>query len=459
MENSSNHPQQQPAPLIKTDWVKTSVSLKLFIIGMLSIILLIPAAMITSIIEEREQLNLNAKSEVSSKWAKQQTFRGPMITIPIEYESQQDGKTQQVRDYWHILPDELDIAGQVMPKRLKRGIYEVVVYSSSLKINGSFVINNAIEYPGLSKVFWDEAFMTIGISDLRGISEEVKFTFLNEQLEVQPGSKITNIVYSGITINMPDLSVSQGKSIPFNMDLNLQGSENLSFIPVGKNTQVSLQSDWAAPSFMGNFLPKERNIEADGFDANWQVLQLNRNFPQQWVGNNYQLAMEEASFGLDLMIPLDDYQKSLRSAKYAIMTIALTFMVFFLTETFQRHKIHPIQYTIVGLALCLFYILLVSLSEHINFNIAYFISALSIILMISMYSISVFRVKKYSYILVSVLTGIYSFLFVILQLSDYALLMGSIGLSIILGGTMYFTRNIDWYQIGNTREDQKELTC
>ena len=459
MENSNVNPQHQPAPLIKTDWIKTSVSLKLFIIGMLSVLLLIPAAMITSIIEEREQLNLNAKSDVSSKWAKQQTLKGPIVTIPFVYESVQDGKTQVVRDYWHILPEQLDVNGQVMPKTLKRGIYEVVVYTSSLKLNGNFLFEEAIEYPGLREILWNEAFLTIGITDLRGISEEVTFNFGGQKLEVQPGSKINEIIYSGITIALPDFSEMRGQEIPFKMDLKLQGSENLSFIPVGKNTQVALQSDWTAPSFMGNFLPKSRKVEEEGFQAAWQVLQLNRNFPQQWVGNNYQMAMEQSSFGLDLMIPLDDYQKSMRSAKYAIMTIGLTFMVFFLTETFQRRKIHPIQYTIVGLALCLFYILLVSLSEHINFNEAYFISAISVILMISLYSLSVFKIKKYSYILVSVLTGIYSFLFVILQMSDYALLMGSIGLSIILGGTMYFTRNIDWYQIGNAREDQKELTC
>ncbi len=459
MENSNINPQHQQAPLIKTDWVKTSVSLKIFIIGILSLLMLIPATMITSIIEEREQLNLNAKSDVSSKWAKQQTLKGPIVSIPFEYESQIDGKTQLVRDYWHILPEQLDVNGQVMPKTLKRGIYEVVVYTSSLKMGGTFIFEENIEHPGLRQILWAEAFLTIGISDLRGISEEVTFNFGGEELPVQPGSKINEIIYSGITVALPNASEIQGKEIPFNMDLKLQGSENLSFIPVGKNTQVALQSEWTTPSFMGNFLPKSRKVEEDGFEAAWQVLQLNRNFPQQWVGNHYQAAINQSSFGLDLMIPLDDYQKSMRSAKYAIMTIGLTFMVFFLTETFQRRKIHPIQYTIVGLALCLFYILLVSLSEHINFNVAYFISAITVILMISLYSLSVFKVKKYSYILVTVLTGIYSFLFVILQMSDYALLMGSIGLSIILGGTMYFTRNIDWYQIGNPKEEQKELTC
>jgi len=409
--------------------------------------------MIISIIEEREQLNKQAIAEVSYKWAKRQIINGPIISVPIEYETQQDGKILLVRDYWHLLPEDLEVKGKIDPKKLNRGIYEIVVYASKLSLKGSFTIEGKIEQPGLTQIYWNEAFITLGISDLRGISEEVYLNFNNERLAVQPGSRVNQLVSSGITVDLPDLQELENTTIPFNLDIQLQGSENLSFIPVGKNTKVFLSSDWPSPSFMGNFLPKDRKVTENGFEASWQVLQLNRNFPQHWVGNSYGSTMNGSTFGLDLMLPLDDYQKSMRSAKYAIMTIGLTFMVFFLTEIFQRRKIHPIQYTIVGLALCLFYILLVSLSEHIDFNIAYFIAAIAVILMVSLYSINVFKVKRYSFILVSVLTGIYSFLFVILQMSDYALLMGSIGLSVILGATMYFTRNIDWYNIGESKEN------
>ena len=237
------------------------------------------------------------------------------------------------------------------------------------------------------------------------------------------------------------------RSINYSFNLDLQGSHNLSFMPVGSNTNITLESSWSSPSFNGNFIPDARDVSEQGFTANWEVLQLNRNFPQYWTGEGQAYNLAGSVFGIDFILPMDDYQKSMRSAKYAVMTVVLTFLIFFLVEILTKRKIHPFQYTLVGLSLSLFYVLLISLSEHSNFNTAYLISALAVILMISLYSISVFNSKKHSFLLVAVLTGIYGFLFVTLQLTDYALLMGSIGLMLILATTMYFTRNINWYNI------------
>ncbi|PIQ29731.1 MAG: hypothetical protein COW63_11560 [Bacteroidetes bacterium CG18_big_fil_WC_8_21_14_2_50_41_14] len=177
------------------------------------------------------------------------------------------------------------------------------------------------------------------------------------------------------------------------------------------------------------------------------MLQLNRNIPQSWVYGDQRENLNNAAFGVDLILPLDDYQKSMRSAKYSVLTIALTFLIFFLVEILNRRKIHPFQYTLVGLALILFYVLLISISEHTNFNVAYFISTVAIVSMVSLYSMSIFKLRKFTMILTTILAAIYGFLFVTLQLEDYALLMGSIGLTIILGATMYFTRKINWYQL------------
>lgn len=149
------------------------------------------------------------------------------------------------------------------------------------------------------------------------------------------------------------------KKVNFEFLLSLRGSQNMSFVPIGSTTEVNLSSSWESPSFNGNFLPDKREISSDGFKANWLILQLNRNFPQSWVETDQSTKMKEAAFGVDLIIPLDDYQKSMRSAKYSIMTIALTFLVFFLVEILNKRKIHPFQYILVGLSLCLFYILLV----------------------------------------------------------------------------------------------------
>lgn len=440
-------------------WIKHSVMLKLLTISFLVLVLLIPASMIENIIYERESLNQATIQEVSSKWANSQEIKGPILSIPMVFVSKDKEEEKEYTRFQHFLPEDLNINGAVNPEPLRRGIYEVIVYKSDLKINGSFLLEAGQDYNNLKEIQWDKAFLTIGISDLRGIEDQVTVNWNGQPLKVKPGSRISNIVYSGVTVDLPNLSEVMNKNLPFEFDMKLQGSQSLSFIPVGSQTNVQLQSPWTSPSFNGNFLPDERNLHDQGFDANWKVLQLNRNFPQSWLGDEYANSLQSASFGVNLLPTLDDYQKSMRSAKYAIMTIALTFLIFFLVEILNRRKIHPFQYTLVGLALCLFYVLLVSISEHLNFNDAYAISSATVVVMIALYSVSVFRVKKLTALLSGTLTAIYSFLFVTLQLADYALLMGSIGLAVILSITMYFTRNINWYKlnVGNEEGSNGEL--
>ncbi|MEO9477795.1 MAG: cell envelope integrity protein CreD [Cyclobacteriaceae bacterium] len=439
--------EEQSIPERINNWIKHSVTLKLISITILILLLLIPSSMIKSVISEREMLNHDATQEVSSKWANRQFINGPILSVPLIYEMENEGKKTDILKYLHVLPEVLDIKGVIDPERLKRGIYEVVVYKSNLKVNGSFVINPKIDQNNLKKIKWEDAFLTLEISDLRGIENDIILDWDKTKLKAEPGSRIGDFIQSGVTFNLPDLTGGLNKTIPFRFDLNLQGSQNMSFVPIGSTTTVSLNSPWTAPSFNGNFLPRNRDVSESGFSSGWKVLQLNRNFPQSWTGNRHGGSMDKSAFGVDLLLPLDDYQKSMRSAKYALMTIALTFLIFFLVEVLNGRKIHPFQYTLVGVALCLFYTLLISISEHSNFNLAYFISAVVTVLSISLYSLSVFKSKKLTSLLVATLSGIYGFLFVTLQLADYALLMGSIGLSIILGATMYFTRNINWYQL------------
>ena len=413
------------------------------------LLLLIPSSMIKTIIVERETLNNEAINEVSSKWANEQQINGPILTIPLVYEYINEEKETkwEERKFLNILPEELNIQGEVTPEKLRRGIYEIVVYKSFLQFNGSFLVGHKINQDHLKQIKYDEAFLTIGISDLRGIEDEIAVNWGKERLKVIPGSRIPEIISKGVTIALPKLEFSTDKPISFSFNLNLQGSQNLSFIPLGSTTHVKINSNWPSPSFNGSFLPDSRKVTETGFTAEWKVLQLNRNFSQSWVGSSGRNNMRDASFGVDLLLPLDDYQKSMRSAKYAAMTIALTFLIFFLVEVLNGKKIHPFQYILVGMALCLFYVLLISISEHSNFNIAYTISTLAVVSMITLYSLSIFKATKFTMLLSVTLIGIYGFLFVTLQLADYALLMGSIGLTIILGATMFFTRKINWYRI------------
>lgn len=436
--------------------------LKLGTIIVLMLLLLIPSTMIKSIIDERQFLNNQAVQEVSSKWAEEQEIAGPVLSIPIVYEYEDKEGTYEETDTWHILPEKLTINGTISPQKLQRGIYEIVVYESLLGFDGTFELPT-LDSSHLKEIRFDKAFLTIGITDLRGIKNQIDMEWNGQKVRIQPGSRIPSIVYSGITIDLPPIEKTPGGPIDFSFEMNLQGSKNIAFAPVGSHTSVSLASTWPSPSFNGNFLPDERSLSKDGFEAKWSVLQLNRNYPQSWVGDlsintgsstpyiqnrtKSSSIFTTSAFGVDLILPLDDYQKSMRSAKYAAMTISLTFLIFFLVEILNKKKIHPFQYILVGLSLCLFYILLVSISEHTNFNFAYGVSTLGIVTMISLYSMSIFKMKRLTYFLVFTLIGIYGFLFVTLQLSDYALLMGSSGLFIILALTMYFTRNINWYQL------------
>jgi inner membrane protein len=428
-------------------WIRNSVSLKLFTIVFIMLLLLIPAEMIRSIISEREDLRLQAVNEVNAMWAESQIINGPVLSIPVLYESMEEEKKTVEIKFLKILPETLEIRSDLMPMTLKRGIYEVAVYKSEISIHGSFTLDKNFMLNEARQVLYNRAFLTLGITDLRGIQDDFDIQWDNNTLKVEPGSRLTSHIISGITSYIPDISNSLDQEHSFRINLKLQGSRNISFVPVGNTTRVEMGSTWTAPGFKGRFLPDQREITAEGFTASWKILQLNRNFPQFWIETDHSSDITDTAFGVDLILPVDDYQKAIRSVKYAVMTVVLTFLVFFLVEILNGRKIHPFQYALVGIALCLFYILLVSISEHLNFNLAYIISALAVIGMITTYAISIFGSHKLSLLLAIALAGIYGFLFITLQLADYALLLGSIGLTIILGLTMYFTRNINWYEL------------
>ncbi|WP_044211175.1 cell envelope integrity protein CreD [Flammeovirga sp. OC4] len=441
--------EQQQNQKPQRSWAKNTVMVKVGIITILMLLLLIPLSMIESIIYERENMNRKAIKEVSSKWSNEQVVKGPILTVPILMEREnQEGEVIEYTQNWYLLPQELKIDGKVDPKSLNRGIYDIIVYTSNMDLKGQFDLKSIPRPADFKEILLDKAFLTVGINDLRGIKNQIKVKWNDTILDIEPGSKIPSLVESGVTIPV-DLSKDKNSKYDFSFNLILQGSKNLSFIPLGATTEVSMNSKWDSPSFVGNFLPDTREVTEEGFSAKWTVLQLNRNFPLQWMAGEFKQFnnLDNTAFGVDLLIPINDYQTSMRSAKYGAMTIALTFLIFFLVEVINKTRIHPLQYAMVGIALCLFYTLLVSISEHSSFNLAFGIASVAIVSMISLYSLSLFKNKKLSLMLMLILFGIYTFLFITLQMVDYALLMGSIGLTIILGATMFYTRKINWYQL------------
>ena len=278
---------------------------------------------------------------------------------------------------------------------------------------------------------------------MRGIQDNIIIKFNEKNYKASPGLKTTDITSSGVQCVIP-LSPTENDST-FSLRLNLNGSEQIHFIPVGETTVINLKSTWPSPSFNGSFLPANREITDKGFSAAWNILHLNRNFPQFWEGNQYKV--KESSFGLKLLITADIYQKSVRISKYALMFIVFTFSAFFFSEIINKKRVHPIQYILIGLAIILFYVLLLSISEHLNFDIAYILSAIAITTVITGYSKSVLRNNRFTLTVSGILIILYAYLYIILQLEDYALLMGSVGLFTVLTIVMYITRKIDWYSL------------
>lgn len=423
------------------NWIRNSITIKSIIVGILILVMLIPAGMIKNLINERNALRKSVVSEVSFKWGNPQTISGPIITIPYKKYYTKDNKIAEDIRFAHFLPEDLNIKGQINPEIRYRGIYKLVVYNSILNFKGNFKKPDFSNWNiNDSDILWEKATLSIIIPDMRGIKETIKINWNKDTYEVNPGINNQNKNHTGVSTQVKFTSEN---NYDFNFTLNLNGSDALNFIPIGKETNVAINSTWNNPSFEGSFLPYNRDINKNGFVANWKVLHLNRSYPQQWIGDSY--SIDDSSFGVKLLFPVDHYQQSLRSVKYAIMFISLTFMIFFFTEILNKKRIHPIQYLLVGLGLSIFYTLLVSLSEQISFNLAYLIASVSIIILITIYAHSIFKSLKLTSIVAFVLIILYGFLFIILQLQDYSLLLGSIGLFIALAIVMYLSRKIDWY--------------
>ncbi|MFC2151067.1 cell envelope integrity protein CreD [Bacteroidota bacterium] len=429
-------------------WIRNSITIKSIIIGLLILILLIPAGMIKRLIQERNSLRNSAISEVSYKWGNPQTIAGPIVTIPYKKYYKKDKEIIEEIRYAYFLPEELNVTGNVYPEERHRGIYKAVVYNTTLNFSGTMHKPDFSDWKVDDRnILWDQATVSIRIPDMRGIKDVIKVKWNKKEYDVSPGIRYQNH-YTGVS-SFIDFSDETIYDFQFNLVLN--GSEFLNFIPLGKQTNVNLSSDWANPSFDGAFLPNDHDINEQGFKAYWKVLHLNRSYPQQWIGDSYDI--NASSFGVKLLLPVDHYQKSLRSAKYAIMFISLTFLIFFFTEILNKKRIHPIQYLLVGLGLSIFYTLLVSLSEHLSFNLAYLIASFSIIALITAYSYSMLKNTWLTVIVAFVLVVLYVFLFTILQLQDYSLLLGSIGLFVALAIVMYLSRKVNWYANLNSEED------
>jgi inner membrane protein len=427
------------------NYIKRSVTLKIISVGILILLLLIPAVMIQNLIRERQFRRDSAVNEINQKWGGSQTITGPFITVPFKiFFKDKDGETQFYLKYLHILPENLSITGEIKPQVLYRGLFETVVYNARLRFKGNFKIPSSGQLNiDSDNILWDRACVALGITDMRGIEDKIVIVFNEVDYNTNPGLKTTDLADAGVS-TIAKLPIKD-ESYSFSFGLNLKGSDQMNFIPVGEFNTIKIDSNWPSPSFDGAFLPDSREVRKDGFSATWKILHVNRNYPQFWEGGQYKVA--ESSFGVKLILTADIYQKSMRLAKYAIIFLLFTFAAFFFSEVMNKKRIHPIQYTLIGMAILIFYTLALSLSEHMHFNYAYILAAISVTIIISGYAKAIVSNSRFALTIFGLLAILYGYLFIVLQLEDYALISGSIGLFIIIALVMFITRRINWYEI------------
>jgi inner membrane protein len=427
-----------------------SHSNKIWIKGVMTaaliLLMLIPTVFVSNLVEERQARQEEVKKEVSSKWAGKQNITFPYLYLPYTITTvASNGKITVEKKSFLILPENLNVSGAVTTEQRLRSIYSVLLYNSSLAAKGSFDIHIPDDVDP-SAVDWGGVKLCLGISDFKGIQQKIAAKINNVFYDFSAGLPTNQIdptgLSSSVILNADDI----GKQISFELPLKIKGSDQLDFTPLAGNSQFILTSNWNSPSFDGNALPSERNLNNQGFEANWNFNKAN--LPFNTVLKNFNFKRDDYAFGVSLLQPTDQYAKTLRCVKYAILFIGLSFSLFFIVEIMQKKPFHPVQYVLVGLALIVFYTLLLSISEFLQFDIAYLIASAATVLLVTIYAKSHFNKWTVASVFAGIIGAIYGFIFVLIRLEDTALLVGSIGLFVILALVMYVSRKINWY--GNT---------
>jgi inner membrane protein len=422
---------------------KGKLFIKAVIIFVMALGLWIPTYFIMGLVKERAGRQQEAIADISNKWAGRQTVTGPMLMLPYNVFSKDDkGNTVANKATGYFLPDKSEIKSTVYPEKRHRGIYQVIVYRSDISINGKF---KPVQWQQLKippeHILWNEAALIFKVQDnLRGINEDLVVKWDDSTVVFNPQAAGTSDMKDAFAAAISLSADEAAKEHSFQMQFSLNGSEQLLFAAAARENKLEMRSSWPDPSFTGVKLPDTREIQDSGFVANWKY--MNRSVPMIWNNNFYDLS--QSTLGADLLIPVDSYNKTERSVKYALLCIILTFAAFFLIESIYGKSLHLVQYGLAGLALVLFYTLLLSVSEYLGFNLAYLLAGAATIGLVAWYVGSVMKSSKLALFISFVLAVVYSYIFSIIQLQDYALLMGSIGLFIALAIIMYFSRKLQW---------------
>lgn len=440
--------------------LKRSSSVKALVIGGLILVLLIPVSMIKGVVHDRESVRQQARHDITRSWGNAQLIAGPVLIVPFTLRHlNSNGREIIEESRLYLLPESLNLVTSVNPEVRYRGLHKVPIYNAAIAIDGEFNSPN-LEMLGIeaARIHWDKASVAVFVSDARAITETPIIDINDKTAKFEAGGQeFFGDMPPPIIAPVGGLikSTAAKRTVRFSMTLHVNGSASLRFTPLGDTTRVSMSSNWSSPSFLGNYLPKSRQVTDDGFTADWQIASLGRALPWQWTDRLRPVAQaNQTAFGVSFYIPVSLYQLTLRAIKYAVLFIGLSFVAYFLIEIMANLRLHPLQYLLVGFSNAMFYLLLLSLAEHIGFGWAYLVSAAASAGLITGYSVAVLNGSRRGLIMAIILTGLYGFLYMTLNAESYALLAGAIGLWVALAVVMYLTRRIDWYAQGNTATDQ-----
>lgn len=437
--------------------MQRSLVIKIVLILFLVLLLVVPLTLIRGIVTERQQLRDGVIRELAATGVSAQKVIGPLVTVEYRRKVRTSvtdaaaGKTT-VTERWEsgerrFFPEELSVDGDVVTEERSRGIYNALMYSATLAITGRFELPESFGVAPRDDYEWGTATLVVGIADTRGIRSGLALAWDGEARDFLPGVT-TAIVATGI--HAPLGRLAPARSYRFTLKLPLKGMQGLEIAPVGRTTRVALASPWPHPSFSGQYLPDTRTIGGAGFSAEWRTSHLATGIAQQLsrCQANDCRELQRNTLGVNFVQPVDVYLQADRALKYGLLFIALTFVAFFLFEVLKRLAIHPVQYALVGVALALFFLLLISLSEHVAFAVAYLVASGASVALLGFYVSHVLASARRGTAFATALAALYGLLYVILRAEDFALLMGSITVFGIVALVMTLTRRVDWYRIG-----------
>lgn len=441
--------------------IRNSVTTKAVIIGVLTLVLLIPVAMVNDTIQDRARTALEAEGNIMQSWGGHQMVSGPILVIPYEVNRvRRSGELVLESGQVHLLPATLAIDARLQTEVRHRGLYEVPVYTANTSMTANF---EAPDMAGLgiadALVHWDRAFIALSLTDPRATRKAPTLSWGDKTARFESGGTRIRQLPKQLVADLDHFREPIHRDQPLTVQIafDVSGTRTFNIQGLGDETTVSMHADWPDPSFKGNYLPERYDISDEGFTATWRATGLGRSLPARWLDGELSAeATQGSTLGVELFEPVGLYTLADRATKYGILFIGLSFVAYFLFEVLGGLRVHPLQYLLVGFANAVFYLLLVSLAEHLGFASAYLLSVAASVGMITGYSHVVLKSRSRALVMAGILVALYVFLYLTLNAETYALLAGSIGLWVVLAAIMYLTRRIDWYAVGRPADRQKE---